>query len=160
AGVDFAEADTDGYRRAGAALLATGVTAFRPTFITAAEEKLAAALAAVPVVDIGPRIVGAHVEGPFISPARLRAHPARPGRPPGRRAPRPGPRAHAAPTRGGPGRPRHACARAPGGARARRPARRAGRRRRLRPQRRHRRGGHGGLRPRRADGHAPLQRDA
>ncbi|HEU5213295.1 MAG TPA: N-acetylglucosamine-6-phosphate deacetylase [Gaiellaceae bacterium] len=76
AGVDFADADTDGYRRAGEALLATGVTAFRPTFITAPEEELAAALAAVPGVDIGPRILGAHVEGPFISPARLGAHPA------------------------------------------------------------------------------------
>jgi N-acetylglucosamine-6-phosphate deacetylase len=34
-GVDFAAADTAGYRRAGAALLETGVTAFQPTFITA-----------------------------------------------------------------------------------------------------------------------------
>jgi N-acetylglucosamine-6-phosphate deacetylase len=76
AGVDFAAADTEGYRRAGEALLATGVTAFRPTFITAPEEDLVAALAAVPSVDVGPRILGAHVEGPFISPARLGAHPA------------------------------------------------------------------------------------
>ena len=76
AGVDFAAADTDGYRRAGEALLATGVTAFRPTFITAPEDALIAALAAVPGVDVGPRILGAHVEGPFISPARLGAHPA------------------------------------------------------------------------------------
>ena len=76
AGVDFAAADTDGYRRAGRALLATGVTAFRPTFITAPEDALVAALAAVPGVDVGPRILGAHVEGPFISPARLGAHPA------------------------------------------------------------------------------------
>src|SRR5262249_30469155 len=76
AGVDFADADTHGYRRAGEALLATGVTAFRPTFITAPEEELAAALAAVPGGDIGPRVLGAHVEGPFISAARLGAHPA------------------------------------------------------------------------------------
>lgn len=76
AGVDFAAADTDGYHRAGEALLATGVTAFRPTFITAPEDDLVAALGAVPDVDVGPRILGAHVEGPFISPARLGAHPA------------------------------------------------------------------------------------
>ena len=30
----------------------------------------------MPGVDVGPRILGAHVEGPFISPARLGAHPA------------------------------------------------------------------------------------
>ncbi|HEX7298844.1 MAG TPA: hypothetical protein VF257_07535 [Solirubrobacteraceae bacterium] len=47
AGVDFRDADADGYRRAGEALLATGVTAFQPTFITAPEVDLAAALAAM-----------------------------------------------------------------------------------------------------------------
>lgn len=70
AGVDFATADEDGYRRATEALLETGVTSFRPSFITAPEEELAAALAAVP------RGLGAHVEGPFISPERLGMHPA------------------------------------------------------------------------------------
>ena len=33
-GVDFLDADAEGYRRAGAALLETGVTAYLPTFIT------------------------------------------------------------------------------------------------------------------------------
>ena len=46
-GVDFAAADANGYRRAGAALLATGVTAFQPTFVTATEDELAASLGEV-----------------------------------------------------------------------------------------------------------------
>src|SRR5439155_16154181 len=43
-GVDFLDADTDGYARAGEALLETGVTAYLPTLITAPEERLIAAL--------------------------------------------------------------------------------------------------------------------
>jgi N-acetylglucosamine-6-phosphate deacetylase len=70
AGVDFATADEDGYRRATESLLETGVTSFRPSFITAPEDELVAALAAVP------RGLGAHLEGPFISSARLGMHPA------------------------------------------------------------------------------------
>ncbi len=76
AGVDFAAADSDGYRHAGEALLATGVTAYQPTFITAPEDELVAALRAVSRETTGSRILGAHVEGPFISPERLGAHPA------------------------------------------------------------------------------------
>jgi N-acetylglucosamine-6-phosphate deacetylase len=76
AGVDFATADEDGYRRAGAALLGAGVTAFRPTFVTAPEDELAAALRAVPGSDVGPRVLGCHLEGPFLSPTRLGMHPA------------------------------------------------------------------------------------
>jgi N-acetylglucosamine-6-phosphate deacetylase len=75
-GVDFATADADGYRRAGEALLETGVTAFQPTFITAPEADLVAALGEIPREPIGPRILGAHLEGPFLSPERLGAHPA------------------------------------------------------------------------------------
>jgi N-acetylglucosamine-6-phosphate deacetylase len=74
AGVDFHDADVEAYRRAGEALLATGVTAFQPTFITAPEVDLAAALHAMPVEGIGPRVIGAHLEGPFLSPRRLGAH--------------------------------------------------------------------------------------
>src|SRR5437899_2679212 len=44
-GVDFLDADADGYRRAGAALLETGVTAYLPTLITTPEQQLVAALA-------------------------------------------------------------------------------------------------------------------
>jgi N-acetylglucosamine-6-phosphate deacetylase len=76
AGVDFASADAAAYRRAGEALLATGVTAFQPTFITASEDELVAALREVPADGIGPRVLGAHLEGPFVSGEALGAHPA------------------------------------------------------------------------------------
>ena len=74
AGVDLFEADTDGYRRAGEALLETGVTSYLPTFITAPEEELVAALRELPGSSEGPRILGAHLEGPFLSPLRLGIH--------------------------------------------------------------------------------------
>ena len=75
-GVDFSEADADGYRRAGEALLETGVTSFLPTFVTAPEDRLLAALREVPARSDGPRIPGAHLEGPFLSALRLGVHPA------------------------------------------------------------------------------------
>ncbi|HEV7132267.1 MAG TPA: N-acetylglucosamine-6-phosphate deacetylase [Gaiellaceae bacterium] len=76
AGVDFLAASIEDYARAGEALLQTGVTAYQPTFITAAESTLLDALRIVPGESAGPRIVGAHVEGPFLSPERLGTHPA------------------------------------------------------------------------------------
>lgn len=76
AGIDFLEADAGGYRRAGEALLETGVTAFLPTFVTAPEERLVAALREVPASTGGPRVLGVHLEGPFLSPHRLGVHPA------------------------------------------------------------------------------------
>jgi N-acetylglucosamine-6-phosphate deacetylase len=75
-GVDFLSADAGAYARAGEALLRTGVTAFQPTFITSPADELVAALREVPGTPVGPRILGAHVEGPFISPERLGVHPA------------------------------------------------------------------------------------
>jgi N-acetylglucosamine-6-phosphate deacetylase len=75
-GVDFLMADSDGYRRAGEALLETGVTSYLPTFITAPEEELVAALRGLPTDSDGPRILGAHLEGPFLSALRLGVHPA------------------------------------------------------------------------------------
>jgi N-acetylglucosamine-6-phosphate deacetylase len=74
-GVDFLYADARAYARAGEALLETGVTAFQPTFITSPEEELTAALRELANADPGPRIAGAHLEGPFLSPERLGAHP-------------------------------------------------------------------------------------
>jgi N-acetylglucosamine-6-phosphate deacetylase len=73
-GVDFLDCDADGYRRAGEALLATGVTSFLPTLITSPEETLLAALAEVPADAARPRVLGVHLEGPFLSPKRLGAH--------------------------------------------------------------------------------------
>jgi N-acetylglucosamine-6-phosphate deacetylase len=74
-GVDFLDTDAAGYEQAGAALLETGVTAYLPTLITAPEERLVAALAEISEGGSGPRILGAHVEGPFLSPRRLGTHP-------------------------------------------------------------------------------------
>src|SRR4051812_12270411 len=74
-GVDFLDADGAAYRRAGEALLETGVTAYLPTLITSPEEQVLAAMQEVPV-DEGarPRILGMHLEGPFLSPNRLGTH--------------------------------------------------------------------------------------
>jgi N-acetylglucosamine-6-phosphate deacetylase len=91
AGVDFSVPGEAGYEVAGAALLAEGVTAFQPTIVTAALDSMRGSLAAVPSVDRdaahpparpGPRLIGAHLEGPFISPSRAGAHDASAIRPP------------------------------------------------------------------------------
>jgi N-acetylglucosamine-6-phosphate deacetylase len=76
AGVDFLTADADGYRRAGAALAATGVTSFAPTFITSPVEAYEPALRTVAAVrdGAGPRVLGVHLEGPFLSPRWMGAH--------------------------------------------------------------------------------------
>ena len=75
-GVDFASADPDGYGAAGSAMAATGVTAYQPTLITLPEQRYLTALAVVAEARhvLGPRIVGAHLEGPFLSQARHGAH--------------------------------------------------------------------------------------
>lgn len=113
AGVDFSKPGEDGYARAGAALLADGVTAFQPTLVTAPSAEMVEALralAAAVAVDpergldggaeqpagsarrsgadaegpadpargsgtvAAPRIIGAHLEGPFLSRERAGAH--------------------------------------------------------------------------------------
>jgi N-acetylglucosamine-6-phosphate deacetylase len=73
-GVDFLDADVDGYRRAGDALLECGVTAYLPTLITSREEQVLAAMREVPLTESRPRILGMHLEGPFLSPSRLGTH--------------------------------------------------------------------------------------
>jgi N-acetylglucosamine-6-phosphate deacetylase len=83
-GVDFLDADAEGYRRAGEALLETGVTAYLPTLITTPEQQLLAAMAEVPNGDARPRVLGMHLEGPFLSPNRLGTHEASARRDPDR----------------------------------------------------------------------------
>lgn len=76
AGVDFLSADVDGYRKAGRALAASGVTAFQPTFITSPLESYWTPLKTVATLEYegGPRVLGVHLEGPFISPSWPGAH--------------------------------------------------------------------------------------
>src|SRR5438105_8999206 len=74
-GVDFLSASNDDYRRAGEALLLAGVTAYQPTFITSPEAVTVEALRAMSTAEPGPRVLGAHVEGPFLSPDRPGTHP-------------------------------------------------------------------------------------
>ncbi|HVW48275.1 MAG TPA: N-acetylglucosamine-6-phosphate deacetylase [Solirubrobacterales bacterium] len=71
AGVDFSTAGVEGWEAATAALLRDGVTAFQPTLVSAPIEAMREALARVPR---GGRVIGAHLEGPFLSPRRPGAH--------------------------------------------------------------------------------------
>jgi N-acetylglucosamine-6-phosphate deacetylase len=79
-GVDFSAATEREWVMVSAALAAMGVTAFQPTYITAAIPSLVAGLrtfAAVrPTLDAagGARALGVHLEGPFLSPARRGVH--------------------------------------------------------------------------------------
>jgi len=78
-GIEFQAADAAWWAKAAAALPSTGTTSFVPTIITAPVDQLAATLRAarefVPGLPAdGARVLGVHVEGPFISPARRGAH--------------------------------------------------------------------------------------
>src|SRR5918994_1190489 len=75
AGVDFMHADAAAHAAAGAALAATGVTAYRPTLITAPQAELVDALRGLPTRRAGaPCVLGAHLEGPFLHPAQMGTH--------------------------------------------------------------------------------------
>jgi N-acetylglucosamine-6-phosphate deacetylase len=74
AGVDFSAPGEDGYAVAGAALLADGVTAFQPTIVSAGVDAMVGSLGRMPGPLEGPRVIGAHLEGPFLSPERPGAH--------------------------------------------------------------------------------------
>jgi N-acetylglucosamine-6-phosphate deacetylase len=77
-GVDLQEGDPDGWARVVRRLPETGTTAFLPTYITAPVPELAASLRKAqkmqPEVPAGARMLGVHLEGPFLSPARAGAH--------------------------------------------------------------------------------------
>jgi N-acetylglucosamine-6-phosphate deacetylase len=78
AGVDFMTADEAGYRSAAEVLAATGVVAFQPTFVSAHREDyrepLAVAAGATAADPPLPRILGVHLEGPFLAPRWAGAH--------------------------------------------------------------------------------------
>ena len=91
AGVDFLEADADGYRAAGEALLETGVTSFLPTLITARGRGTARrARGGAALAPTGRAILGVHLEGPFLAASRLGTHPPAGQARPRRRAARSG----------------------------------------------------------------------
>ncbi len=79
-GVDFAVADGPAWRTVLGKLAERGVTAVQPTVITAPLPDILAALRRMTLAgdmlagDPVARILGAHVEGPFLSPARRGAH--------------------------------------------------------------------------------------
>lgn len=74
-GVDFSDPEAD-LPRAAAALPTTGVTAFLPTVVSSPREAYAPCLRnlAAPVPEGAARVLGAHLEGPFLSPVRLGTH--------------------------------------------------------------------------------------
>ena len=78
AGVDFLSADADGYERAAEALAAAGVVAYQPTLVSSPPEAydgaLAAAAGAMAAPDGGARVLGVHLEGPFLSSEWPGAH--------------------------------------------------------------------------------------
>ena len=79
AGVDVLRAEPDELMAMGAALARDGVLAYQPTLVTSSPERLREALAAIGQafgLTGQATIIGAHLEGPFLSPARAGAHPA------------------------------------------------------------------------------------
>ncbi|GAA1596528.1 N-acetylglucosamine-6-phosphate deacetylase [Actinomadura kijaniata] len=77
-GHDLADADEVGWKEVVTRLPETGVTAFLPTFVTAPVERQAAALRStaelLPRLPPGARVLGVHLEGPFLAQGRRGAH--------------------------------------------------------------------------------------
>lgn len=79
-GVDFLRSDAEGWRAAAVALAASGVTSYVATLITSPRDDVSRALAvARSILDDPPsrgaRLLGVHLEGPFLAPARAGTHP-------------------------------------------------------------------------------------
>jgi N-acetylglucosamine-6-phosphate deacetylase len=78
AGVDVLTAEPGELVEMGRALARDGVLAYQPTVITAAPDLMRGALATIGQAALlggDAEIVGAHLEGPYLSPARPGAHP-------------------------------------------------------------------------------------
>lgn len=77
-GTEFADVDAAAWAAVAARLPETGTTAFLPTFITAPVPQLAGALRSaakiIPGLEAGARVLGVHVEGPFLAARRRGAH--------------------------------------------------------------------------------------
>jgi N-acetylglucosamine-6-phosphate deacetylase len=75
-GVDFLQTDVEGFQTAGRALSRYGVTAYQPTLVSSPIERTIDAIECVTKASglPGPRILGAHLEGPFLAPRWKGAH--------------------------------------------------------------------------------------
>ncbi len=76
-GIDVLQATSDEILTLGVELARTGVLWYQPTLVTAPAELTRLALATIgdSVGGAGAQILGAHLEGPFLSPERAGAHP-------------------------------------------------------------------------------------
>jgi len=78
AGIDVLDAEPGELVEMGRSLARDGVLGYQPTLVTAATERMLGALTTIgQAAGLGgpAEIVGAHLEGPFLSPARAGAHP-------------------------------------------------------------------------------------
>ncbi len=77
-GHDVMYADASAIKSLGTKLLANGVTGYLPTTITESRDNINAALSsirkAMKLPSSGAKVLGAHLEGPFINPKRKGAH--------------------------------------------------------------------------------------
>src|SRR6266567_1841069 len=78
-GEELRTAGAAGWAAVAGGLTATGATSYLPTFITAPLQELTASLRSAAVIAAarpagGARVLGVHLEGPFIAPSRRGAH--------------------------------------------------------------------------------------